>query len=696
MAKTVRVVNADGYDSVAMRQVLEVSSQPTHDLPSGVKVAIVQEWIECSGTKPNAWHGYLEAALMPGAATAKPGVVHTVEFAADHAGAVVWKRRERGMDTLGACGLGLGGITGKDGDAKANGDMEANVMADRIECILENGAAAVLIDRWLLVEFEGHEGFIKARHVQLGDGAQESTMAAAPSDVSAPEPVVTAPVLSPGAQSCDICMLEEQSGVTCPGGQHFICASCTADFLNAFCTADWMEQSKAKGRALCPMKDSDEPFADSALVAFVPQHLFDKYLLVRVNVAETKIQERVQKEMQQKIDELKDRLAKAQGSAEQLEIDKKKLEIIETIFTLKCPRCRLAFVDYSGCAALTCQGCGCGFCAYCLKDCDKDAHSHFQSNHGKCPTEKGPIFPADGQWLEHQRKRKERLLAAYLAKLPKEMQGKIVDAIALEAKNVGIKLPGKQGSSAAQALLTLRLSVPRRCRTFLANRASQVCQGGVQLLIPPAAAPVTLWSAAGDANVLLRKKPLEDTGAANHLCSLNNGTQVTLDDEWVEILTKGQLRGWMKTKHCRGRTEPKQLVKIVDANGETSSMLRRKAVQDSSQANALGFIPNNTEVEIVESWAEIKTHHNGWDEMHGFVKARNVPDTDVLLQGSTKECWKAATLVRDLLDFDPCPMPVAASGQGKGKGKHGNMLAQLHPLAPMDKGKGKGKGKHKQ
>jgi len=310
-----------------------------------------------------------------------------------------------------------------------------------------------------------------------------------------------------------------------------------------------------------------------------------------------------------------------------------------------------------------------------------------------------------GQWLEYQRKRKGRLLAAYLAKLPNEMQGKIIDAIVPEAKDIGIQLPGKPDPGAVEDILRLSLGIPRRCRKFLSNQAPHVFQGGVQLLIPPPATPVTLRSAAGDANVLLRKIPLADWGAANTVCFVNNGTLVTLDDEWVEILTNEQLRGWMKTKHCRGRTRPKDRVKIVDAGGAGSSMLRHKAIQDSSQANIVGFIPNNTEVEIVESWSEIKLHGQ-LQGLRGFVKAHHVSDTDVLLQGPAEECWKAAKVVRDILKFDPCPMPVAAGGKGKGKGKGGKVLAEFDPVVPMGlaefdpfapfhEAKGKGKGKHK-
>ena len=45
--------------------------------------------------------------------------------------------------------------------------------------------------------------------------------------------------------------------------------------------------------------------------------------------------------------------------------------IEEEILTMHCPRCKMAFADWDGCNALYCTyaGCGCNFCAFCLKDC---------------------------------------------------------------------------------------------------------------------------------------------------------------------------------------------------------------------------------------------------------------------------------------------------------------------------------------
>ena len=52
--------------------------------------------------------------------------------------------------------------------------------------------------------------------------------------------------------------------------------------------------------------------------------------------------------------------------------------ICERILTLRCPgrNCGVAVLDFNGCFALTCEICGCGFCAWCLADCGTDAHGH--------------------------------------------------------------------------------------------------------------------------------------------------------------------------------------------------------------------------------------------------------------------------------------------------------------------------------
>jgi hypothetical protein len=49
-----------------------------------------------------------------------------------------------------------------------------------------------------------------------------------------------------------------------------------------------------------------------------------------------------------------------------------RLEIVESVLNLTCPRCQQVFFDFNGCFALTCSRCSCAFCAWCLADCGEE------------------------------------------------------------------------------------------------------------------------------------------------------------------------------------------------------------------------------------------------------------------------------------------------------------------------------------
>lgn len=61
-----------------------------------------------------------------------------------------------------------------------------------------------------------------------------------------------------------------------------------------------------------------------------------------------------------------ERIQKIQN-VEQREVETLRLNIVDEILTLHCPResCRAAFMDFDGCFALTCGVCRAQFCAWC-------------------------------------------------------------------------------------------------------------------------------------------------------------------------------------------------------------------------------------------------------------------------------------------------------------------------------------------
>ena len=86
------------------------------------------------------------------------------------------------------------------------------------------------------------------------------------------------------------------------------------------------------------------------------------------------------------------------------------------------------FFDFTGCCALTCTNCNCGFCSWCLLDCGGDAHRHVAN----CPYNLAPgknVFANDQLIAEGRKKRQERELKSYFGRLGNDMKGKVIDAM---------------------------------------------------------------------------------------------------------------------------------------------------------------------------------------------------------------------------------------------------------------------------
>ncbi len=158
------------------------------------------------------------------------------------------------------------------------------------------------------------------------------------------------------------------------------------------------------------------PFREREFVSVVSDEAFDTLKRARDDVAELRAENRLRGEFEARVERLRQELARGQDAHSQ-KITRHRLHIAENILTLKCPRaqCRRAFIDYSGCMALSCQ-CGCGFCAWCLADCGADAHAHVL----QCPSniQRGSYGGTLAQFNTAHRTRVQPLVRAYLATVP--------------------------------------------------------------------------------------------------------------------------------------------------------------------------------------------------------------------------------------------------------------------------------------
>jgi IBR domain, a half RING-finger domain/Zinc finger C-x8-C-x5-C-x3-H type (and similar)/RNA recognition motif. (a.k.a. RRM, RBD, or RNP domain) len=113
--------------------------------------------------------------------------------------------------------------------------------------------------------------------------------------------------------------------------------------------------------------------------------------------------------------------------------------IIEEVLTLRCPRCKQAFLDFDGCFALSCNSCPCGFCGWCLSDCGSDAHAHVKS----CPSKpKGAInetyFGTKEQFEEAQRQRRQRDLKNFLRSLNATEREQTLKALSQDLEDLNL------------------------------------------------------------------------------------------------------------------------------------------------------------------------------------------------------------------------------------------------------------------
>merc|ERR1719271_569223 len=143
---------------------------------------------------------------------------------------------------------------------------------------------------------------------------------------------------------------------------------------------------------------------------------------------------------------------------------------------MHCPRCKTAFVDWDGCNSLYCTvaGCGCNFCAFCLKDCgggvkfgqkeivrsgSDEVHKHVneckygkgigQSNNGKCQTE---------VW---NRVRKERIHDCLKEMCPEQWQReKVVEELQPNFKALGLTVSAPGGGAAGKKKAVVAATAP--------------------------------------------------------------------------------------------------------------------------------------------------------------------------------------------------------------------------------------------
>ncbi|EGD79263.1 hypothetical protein PTSG_09987 [Salpingoeca rosetta] len=241
-------------------------------------------------------------------------------------------------------------------------------------------------------------------------------------------------ISSGGVAECCICFDDDVpvvGGVRCSTGDHFVCDVCFDSLVTSVATHD--ERMARGSDVCCPTPDcSSTPFKAKTLAMHVDDDTFQAWMKLNKDITGRNVRKEEEAARQAEEDR-RARLSQMDRDAE----DARK-HIVENIFTLKCPRCSAAFVDFDGCFALTCAHCKCGFCAWCLTDRGNDAHpcaAQCGEKYGR-----GGYFGTLREFEQHHVRRRQAELDTYLGTLTPEVRGRVVTACRRDAQDLGIKL----------------------------------------------------------------------------------------------------------------------------------------------------------------------------------------------------------------------------------------------------------------
>lgn len=230
----------------------------------------------------------------------------------------------------------------------------------------------------------------------------------------------------------------------CYDDLHTDIIQCSSSNRHSFCEGCFVDQVKnqiedenvgrfiqSKRRISCSLcLPATVVFDDTVVAARAGSVIFALYRKANETAIEVEVCRREGERNRKAIAEMRD----AAASVSQ----QHRLYIAENILTLSCPRCKVPFIDFEGCFAVGCNACNCQFCAWCLKDCGKDAHPHVK----ECLKSLAPggYFGQLGQFNSVHLQRRKELVVEYLDKLSPADRVATKTAIVNDLRDLGIQI----------------------------------------------------------------------------------------------------------------------------------------------------------------------------------------------------------------------------------------------------------------
>jgi hypothetical protein len=188
----------------------------------------------------------------------------------------------------------------------------------------------------------------------------------------APPPVATE---EKKMETCTICYdeLDAKTGrleCNAAADPHVFCQECFVDQVKSQVRDENMGKFiQAKRRIVCSLcLPTCVEFDDAFIAVQAGSAVFAQYRKANETAIEVEVCRREKERSQKAIEEMR--------NEKESTTQRHRIYIAENILTLCCPRCKVPFIDFEGCFAVSCSACACSFCAWCFLDCGSDAHPH--------------------------------------------------------------------------------------------------------------------------------------------------------------------------------------------------------------------------------------------------------------------------------------------------------------------------------
>ena len=255
---------------------------------------------------------------------------------------------------------------------------------------------------------------------------------------------------------CVICQdsVDECTAVLCDGSEpHAMCRGCFSMYVSSESTKEVRILCATGGKIQCPLvvtKHCDaKEFDTKAIASTVSSEAFDHFMASHKDMVEQQVILKMESDNRRKLDTEVDRILQMDEDSRRVHVAR--THVVDNILSLSCPRCRQVFMDFSGCFSLKCSRCGCGFCAWCLKDCGRDAHDHLIDKlclgPGKDAIDKmnntklqvsNRMYGNVAQYKQQHLNRRAALLRTYMDILDADLQVKVVEACKNDLADIGL------------------------------------------------------------------------------------------------------------------------------------------------------------------------------------------------------------------------------------------------------------------